>query len=84
MATKKVPSKRSVSKAKQPAVKAKPAAGSKAPVKKMAAKASVSRKRAVSISAKPAAVRAAEVEVEVNLGGSRPLTEFLSEIDWYK
>ncbi len=88
MATKKI-SIKPVPKTKttQPASKAKPAAGSKPAVKhtvakKTAVKSSAPRSTAVSVSPKPAAVRAAEVEA--NIGGSRSLTDFLTEIEWYK
>lgn len=68
MATKKVSNK-------PRAPKAEPAVVEKADVKSGAP-----RESAVSIAAKPAATRAAEVEA--NLGGSRPLADFLIEIDW--
>ncbi len=87
MASKKISIKGRVPKTKQPASKAKPTVGSKPAVthaagKNTAVKSGAPRRTAVSISAKPAAMRAAEVEK--NIGGSRPLTDFLGDNDWYK
>jgi hypothetical protein len=51
-------------------------------VKKSALRGVAPCKADISIAGKSAAARAAEVEH--NIGGSRPLADFLDEINWYQ